>query len=63
MAGSGFRDLLREAGNDGPTYPADEPDERIDYAFGTADLVVSTAESPVSTASDHRPVLVDLEVR
>jgi len=63
VAGSGFRDLLREAGNDGPTYPADEPDERIDYAFGTADLVVSTAESPVSTASDHRPVLVDLEVR
>ncbi len=63
VAASGLRDLLREADNDGPTYPADTPDERIDYAFGTADLAVTTAESPVSTASDHRPVLVDLEVR
>jgi endonuclease/exonuclease/phosphatase family metal-dependent hydrolase len=63
VAASGLRDLLRETGNDGPTYPANAPFERIDYAFGTADLAVSIAESPVSTASDHRPVLIDLEVR
>ena len=62
VAASGLRDLVREAGNDGPTYPADKPFERIDYAFGSADLKVLTAEVPVSTASDHRPVLVEIEL-
>ncbi len=63
VAASGLRDLLLEAGNDGPTRPSDNPEKRIDYAFGSADLEILTAEAPVSLASDHLPVLVEVELR
>ncbi len=62
VAASGLRDLLREAGNDGPTRPSDNPATRIDYAFGSADLEVVRAEAPVSMASDHLPVLVEVRL-
>ena len=62
VAASGLRDLLREAGNDGPTRPSDNPVTRIDYAFGSADLEVPRAEAPMSLASDHLPVLVEVQL-
>ena len=53
LANAGFVD----ASPDGPlTYPADEPEERIDYIFVTPDLTVREAETRQSLASDHFPV-------
>jgi len=53
LANAGFED----ASPDGPlTYPADEPEERIDYIFVTPDLTVREAETRQSLASDHLPV-------
>ena len=59
---AGLRDLLLEAGNAGPTYPSDNLEERIDYAFASSDLEFVRAEAPMSLASDHLPVVVELKV-
>ena len=59
---SGLRDLLLEAGSAGPTYPSDDPDERIDYAFASSDLEVVRADAPNSLASDHLPIVIELKV-
>ncbi len=48
---------LVDASPDGPlTFPASEPEERIDYIFVTPDLTVHEAETRESLASDHLPV-------
>lgn len=60
LTGAGLRDLLKEAGKDVATSPADAPARRIDYAFGSADLRLLRAEAPASLASDHLPVLVEV---
>jgi endonuclease/exonuclease/phosphatase family metal-dependent hydrolase len=39
------------------TYPAEHPSKRIDYVLASNELVLKEAEVPVTTASDHRPVL------
>lgn len=45
----------------GFTYPADTPNERIDYVLVSPNAKVETAFVPVvPSASDHRPVVVDL---
>ncbi|HMG00251.1 MAG TPA: endonuclease/exonuclease/phosphatase family protein [Gemmatimonadaceae bacterium] len=44
----------------GLTDPADEPRKRIDYVLVSKDFRVRSASVPVTLASDHRPVLVDL---
>jgi endonuclease/exonuclease/phosphatase family metal-dependent hydrolase len=44
----------------GYTYPADEPKKRIDYVFTSRDFRAKSATVPVTLASDHRPVVVDL---
>ena len=44
----------------GLTDPADEPRKRIDYVLVSKQFRVSSASVPVTLASDHRPVLVDL---
>lgn len=47
-AGSGF------------TYPADTPVRRIDYVLISRHFRVRSASVPITSASDHRPVVVDL---
>jgi endonuclease/exonuclease/phosphatase family metal-dependent hydrolase len=46
---------------DGFTFPSDLPDRRIDYVLLGAPWATPTdAWVPVSTASDHRPIVVDV---
>lgn len=47
----------------GYTYPAEAPRERIDYVLVTRQFRVRDAMVPVTEASDHRPVVADLELR
>jgi len=53
------------AKGDGLSYPADKPAKRIDYIFyGIADGVRAKKASLVNTlASDHLPVVAELELR
>ena len=44
----------------GFTYPAESPDERIDYIFVSPQFRVRSATVPATEASDHRPVVADL---
>jgi endonuclease/exonuclease/phosphatase family metal-dependent hydrolase len=46
----------------GHTYPALSPTRRIDVVLHSADLVAAGASVVASTASDHRPVVVDFDV-
>jgi endonuclease/exonuclease/phosphatase family metal-dependent hydrolase len=56
------------AAGDGPgeTIPAREPSARIDYVFASRDVVVHRVSVPqgseVALASDHRPVVADVEL-
>lgn len=57
LANAGFVD----ASPNGPlTYPADDPEDRIDYIFVTSDLTVKEVETRQSLASDHLPVWASL---
>lgn len=50
-----------EAGAAGYTYPAQDPEQRIDYVTTSRDHVrVRTVTVPDTLASDHRPVVTDL---
>src|SRR6185503_2962967 len=56
-----LRDTWLTTGGPGFTYPADTPTARIDYVLVSPNGKVDTAFVPVvPTASDHRPVVVDL---
>lgn len=56
-------DALTLAGKpDALTYPADEPTRRLDYVTATAGVRVRDAWVPETLASDHRPVVADLDV-
>jgi endonuclease/exonuclease/phosphatase family metal-dependent hydrolase len=44
----------------GFTDPADQPRKRIDYVLVSKHFRVQSASVPVTLASDHRPVVVDL---
>lgn len=62
-----LRDAFAVAGaGDGRTYPVAEPEKRIDYAAVSDEVDVRTASVPdtdlAATASDHRPVVVDVAV-
>lgn len=54
---------VRDAGDAGPTYPADTPVKRIDYVTVSPDIRVTRTEVLDTQASDHRPVLAELSVR
>ena len=57
-----YRDLGAVAGlADVPTWPATNPNERIDYVFGRGVSPVSGV-IPRTTASDHLPVLLQLRI-
>ena len=59
LAQSGFSDLALQAGANEGTYPADRPEKRIDYVWGVG-LTGAQAHTVVSTASDHRAVVVNI---
>lgn len=56
---SGFGDLGLQAGGRDNTFPAFGPDERIDYIFGVG-VIAAQGRVVASTASDHRPVVVNV---
>ena len=57
LANAGFEDVSPDGAL---TYPADDPEDRIDYIFVTPDLRVNEAETRESLASDHFPVWASL---
>lgn len=57
-----LRDAWSSAAGSGVTYPADAPNERIDYILVTDRFQVRAASVPVTDASDHRPVVADVEL-
>lgn len=73
-AGGAYK-LMRESFNDawfslrptdeGFSYPADKPAKRIDYVFtrSTDSIKAKRAWIPETLASDHVPVVADLEVK
>jgi len=59
---AGLIDAWLETGEgDGFTWPAAEPDKRIDWIWHTADLVVVRAQVVRTLASDHLPVLAVID--
>jgi endonuclease/exonuclease/phosphatase family metal-dependent hydrolase len=58
-----FEDAWVEGG-EGPgyTYPAEAPDRRIDYVLVSPDVSVREAHVPRTLASDHLPVVAEVEV-
>jgi len=55
-----LRDTWQSKAEPGFTYPADKPAKRIDYVLTSNHFRVRSAAVPVTEASDHRPVLVEL---
>lgn len=55
-----LQDVWGESEDPGYTFPASEPDRRIDYILYRGSWRVVRAWVPSSTASDHRPVVADL---
>lgn len=45
------------------TYPATNPDQQLDYIWATPDLAPSDFDIPLSTASDHLPVIATLTMQ
>jgi endonuclease/exonuclease/phosphatase family metal-dependent hydrolase len=58
-----FRDAWRSSSDAGLTYPADKPAKRIDYVLTSDQFSVRSARVPMTDASDHRPLVVDLELQ
>lgn len=59
-------DFLHDAlplGDNAGTYPAEAPNERIDYVFVSKDVHVETVRVLPTAASDHRPVIADLSLK
>lgn len=61
LSESGLHDLVKDAAEPENTYSVDNLRARIDYVFGTPDVKGITATAIDSPASDHRPVLVEIE--
>jgi len=61
-----LRALLHDAWSDswGPgfTYPSEKPEKRIDAVLVSSHFRVRSAKVPATLASDHRPVVVELEL-
>jgi endonuclease/exonuclease/phosphatase family metal-dependent hydrolase len=55
-----LRDAWPSSAGSGFTYPADHPAKRIDYVLLSPHFRVRSAIVPVTEASDHRPVVVEL---
>lgn len=64
LTSAGWVDAWAEVGaGDGFTSNSANPQHRIDYVFHTPDLVVADAGVIQSRASDHFPVVVDIDLR
>jgi endonuclease/exonuclease/phosphatase family metal-dependent hydrolase len=63
MLDAGFIDVSREI-SEQPTYTyySANPDHQIDYIFVTPDLGYSDFVIPRTTASDHLPLVVTVEI-
>ncbi|MFG3155034.1 endonuclease/exonuclease/phosphatase family protein [Streptomyces sp. NPDC048219] len=57
-----WRKLRDAAPGGGPTYPAVDPVKRIDLVTVSPDVTVAGAREVATEASDHRPVVTDLEL-
>ncbi|MBC8071730.1 MAG: endonuclease/exonuclease/phosphatase family protein [Deltaproteobacteria bacterium] len=58
-----FADHFEDACPHGPpTWPATKPTHRIDYVWSSPELRVLGCPSSTPTASDHLPVVVDLQL-
>lgn len=55
-----LRDTWQSKSEPGFTFPAGKPAKRIDYVLTSSHFRVRSASVPVTEASDHRPVVVDL---
>jgi len=56
--------IASRAAGDGFSYPADKPIKRIDYVFYRADAFkVKSARVVETLASDHVPVVAELQLR
>lgn len=55
---TGMRPLVSQ-----PTFPADAPTEQIDHVLSADDLVVTHQEARELPMSDHRALVVDLDLR
>jgi endonuclease/exonuclease/phosphatase family metal-dependent hydrolase len=62
LEAEGLRSAWDPASGPGHTYPARAPRARIDWILHTPDLVTVAAEVPVSTASDHRPLVATIDL-
>jgi len=62
LMASRFADAWAAAGGAGATYPADRPAKRIDYVFAGRGFKVRRARVVETLASDHLPLVVDLEL-
>lgn len=64
---AGYRDLAADfaaaaATKPQPTFPADKPRRRIDLVLCNKKVKVHSVDVPAALASDHRPVVVTLEL-
>lgn len=59
LGDAGFTDLAAAAGADQPTSPSQHPVDRVDYVWGIG-VTGSQAHTVASTASDHRPLVVNI---
>lgn len=63
LAVAGFVDAGFSNGVRRPTSPSGDPRRTIDYVWATEDLAPARVSVPLSTASDHLPVVVTLALR
>lgn len=61
-ASANLQDLAGSLGADAPTFPADAPTSRIDFIFATPRIRCTCAAVIESLASDHLPVLADIDI-
>lgn len=45
------------------TFPHDQPREQLDHVLVRGDLEVGATSAPLTPISDHRPLVVDLDLR
>ena len=63
LLGAGLIDISREIGQQPTfTYYSADPDHQIDYIFVTPDLAYSDFMIRSTTASDHLPLAVTIEI-
>lgn len=57
-----YDDVLRETGDITPTFPASDPEIRIDYIFATDDVGIKNGRVININASDYLPIVAEIAV-